>query len=338
MPTLVPTIVLNDTRVDRHHGCTRVMEAFDALLATNGCHVIARASAHSDWESDPGVLATASEARLVVVNGEGTIHHDRPGGIRLLRAGSWARERGIPAALLNCGWEANGADAVRRLADFSLVAVRDSRSAVEIRHLGGSCRVVPDLSLFAPWMPPGFPRQGIVFTDNVDRYATLNLDRARHLMQADWLPIQADGNGTAERVDFVRGGIASSDLRRPHVAFRMARVRLSLARQRLASPDQFLSELSKRKLLVTGRFHSCTLAMLARTPFVSLPSNTGKIQALVQDAGLATWRCASDLTQASLTEAMQLGWQVGEQSALTAYIDNGRDAMETLFRDVRGLA
>lgn len=334
----IPTIIINDTRVDRHHGCTRVMDALEFLLAKHGCHVVARVPAHTSWEMHPDVAAHADMARLIVVNGEGTIHHDRPAGKRLLCVGPWARQRGIPAVLLNAGWEANGQEAVDSLSEFSLVAVRDHGSASEIRRLGGDCRVVPDLSLYLPWASDDSRRSGMAFTDNVDREATLRLDAARRAMGASWLPIQQSARGIAERVAFVRNGVARADLRKPHLAWGMIRVRSLLSAARLASPGQFLQELSRLQLLVTGRFHACTLAMLARTPFVSLPSNTGKIQALVQDAGLSSWRCASDLSPSSLAEAMHTGWEANEQASLEDYIEAGRRAADALMHDIRCLA
>lgn len=337
MPTKVPTLVLNDTRVDDHHGCSRVMMNLTQLLASNGCSVIASVPAHVEWESDASVLAIEGRTRLVVVNGEGTIHHDRAAGARLLRAGAWARERGVPAVLLNASWEANGPEALSRLRDFSLVAVRDNRSAAAIGGQNARFRVVPDLSLYQPWAGRKGVDQGIAFTDSVERATTIQLDRLRRSMRAVWLPIQEDTGGLVDRLAFVRGGVSRSDVRAPRMALEMARARWSLACARFASVNQFLWELSRHSLLVSGRFHACTLAMIARTPFISVPSNTAKIQALIEDSGLAPWRCLTDLSQEHIKDAARAGWGTGELSKIEDYLEFARAAVDGLMNDVRSL-
>jgi polysaccharide pyruvyl transferase WcaK-like protein len=227
---------------------------------------------------------------------------------------------------------------MERLRHFSLVAVRDSRSAAEVRCLGGECRVLPDLSLYLPWPATDYERREMAVTDSVDRETTLRLDAVRRAMGADWLPIQARGSGVLEAIAFVRYGIARSDVRDLRMAWAMARARISMSHARRASPDMFLDDLSRLQLLVSGRFHACALAMLTGTPFVSVPSNTGKIQALLHDAGLSQWRCKPDLSPLGLRDAWRTGWELGEQAALMEYIAAGRAATDLLFRDIRSLA
>lgn len=334
----IPVIVLNDTRVDQHHGCSRVMSAIESLLTQVGGQIVACVPAHTDWRVNPYLLATAASARLVLVNGEGTIHHDRPAGRLLLEAGAWAKSRGIPVALVNAGWEDNGHDFLRLARDFSLVAVRDTRSAMQLREGGVACRIVPDLSLYGSSSRHAtMPRAGTVFTDSVDRAATVRLDLLRRRLAADFLPIQFGNPGLRGSYQFVRGGIGFGDLAHPIFAMRMIRARRSLLRRQVPDPDRFVEKLARRELLVSGRFHACTLALKAGTPFVAIASNTAKISALVEAAGLAPWRVDASLAPTDIESARSQGWLPCELDAISAYLSDAKSEAEGLFADIRRL-
>ena len=59
---------------------------------------------------------------------------------------------------------------------------------------------------------------------------------------------------------------------------------------RIDDPHAFLKWTAGKALIVTGRYHTVTLCVLTRTPFLYLESNTPKTTALVADVGLRTER------------------------------------------------
>ena len=103
-------LVINDTRVDMHHGCYAVMATIGELLERQALGPSFYWPAHAEWRNNPDFEAVLAKAKLVVINGEGTIHHDRPAGRRLLEAGKKANDVNVPVALINTGWEGNGLD------------------------------------------------------------------------------------------------------------------------------------------------------------------------------------------------------------------------------------
>jgi hypothetical protein len=328
-------VVLNDTRVDAHHGCTRVMRALQRLLAGAGFDVAAFAPAHADWRGDARVLRALESARLVVVNGEGTLHHDRPAGAALLAAPAFARARGIPSVLLNALWQDNGASAIAAVRGFDRVVVRDGRSAAQLLAAGVACTVVPDLSLYESFeAPAAAKRAGVGATDSVDRDDALALEALRRRHGGVPVPIQAPRG----RARWLRAGLARSDLRAP--ATLVARLRERDAHWRARSVDDaaFLARLASLRLLVSGRFHACTLALLARTPFVAAPSNSHKIEALVEDAGLAPWRVAPSVAAIDVGRALAAGWEAHEPAAVAAYVARARAGADALFADLARLA
>lgn len=332
-----PVIVLNDTRGDRHFGCTAVMRALEAGLDGAGLQPRLLLGTHEDWRKHAGFERALAAARLVVVNGEGTLHHDRPLGLRLLQVAAAARAAGVPSALVNAGWQANGEAYAAAARQFDLVSARDSRSAAELRAAGIACRVVPDLSLCTA-TPPAAPRAGIGVTDSVDRDVALLLSRLRRGLGATTVSIHERPRGLRGRWRFQRAILGKRDLASPLGAWR----RLSARREQLGASGEslegFVAGLAGLALLVSGRFHACTLALVAGTPFLAAGTNSHKISALVEDAGLAPWRAAPALDAAAINEAMHGGWSAAEQAARADYVARARQEARELFSDLGQLA
>lgn len=332
----VPVAIINDTRVDGHHGCTRVMATLEHLLARIGCRVVARAAAHADWRNNPEFLRGLSQARLVVVNGEGTIHHDRAEGARLLDAGAHARALGIPAVLLNCSWQANSAALSAKLRDFALVAAREPRSVAEIRKTGTSCRVVPDLSLYHPYQMQA-SRSGIGVSDSVTQSIALQLESLRLRVNGLVVPIQFSRPGIAGALRFFRGFPGKRELANPPLAARLFALRLRQFHAQVATDRELLDRIGALNLLVSGRFHAITFALLTRTPFITAETNSHKIVSLVEEIGLSRWRLETTLEPAAVKERADAGWESDELSLVESYLDDARHKIDGLFAEIRGL-
>jgi len=337
-------LVVNDTRVDQHHGCQAVMGAISALLRRNRMEPALFWPAHTDWRGDTEFEGTIAKVDLVLVNGEGTIHHDRQAGRQLLELGARARAVGVPVALINVGWEANGPDLVTLLNDFDLVVARESRSAERMRTGGATVRVVPDLSLWfaqAQGVRPdtGRRRAGIGITDNVDRLKALALEHLRSACDGQVVSIVHAAPGLRGWVHFLRDGVTlSKDLHHPARLAALLRMRHRLWRQGSSDIQRFLTHLADFKLLVSGRFHACTLALAAGTPLIAQASNTDKIAALFHDAGLDSWRCEGSLDVTRVHDARASCWSGQEYSSLCAYLDEAACEVERLFSDLAKLA
>lgn len=330
-------IVLNDTRGDRHFGCTAVMRALEAGLSGVGLRVALSLGTHVDWRNHAGFERALRSAQLVVVNGEGTLHHDRPAGLRLLEVAAAARAAGVPSALVNAGWQSNGEAYSTAARAFDLVSARDSLSSEELRAAGIASSVVPDLSLNTV-APPTMQRAGIGVTDSVDRDVALSLSGLRRNLGAKTVSIHERPRGFRGRWRFQRAILGKRDLASPLGAWR----RLSARREQLGasgeSLEDFVSGLAGLALLVSGRFHACTLSLVAGTPFVAAGTNSHKIAALVRDAGLAAWRVAPPLDAATIAEAERSGWTTAEQAARVDYLAQARLAASALFADLGRLA
>jgi len=308
------------------------MRALEGQLTRIGCRVVATAPAHADWRQRADVMGALNNAHLIVVNGEGTIHHDRPAALTLLEAGHHGAARGIPTVLLNSGWEANGPGAAGKVRDFTLVAVRDSRSKAELDRFGVTCSVVPDLSLYEAYSRHG-GRNGVGFTDSVNRGAAAALERARRECHGLPVPIQHRG-GRGGMWRYFRSYIGAGDVVRPGSLGVMLRLRAQHFMHQVHSDEDLLDLIGSLDLLVSGRFHACTLSLLAGTPFVAAATTTAKIATLIGDAGLSPWRATVSLTAAEITEARRIGWESREPAAIADFLADGRARTDALFADI----
>lgn len=335
--SLRPVVLINDTRADLHHGCWRVMRTLEGQLSRVGFGIIARAPAHADWRRSPAISDAIAGAALVVVNGEGTIHHDRPAGEALLAAGAAAKAAGVPSALINASWDANGPAYARALADFTLVSARETRSAAQIQAVGIAARVVPDLSFFEEVAPPA-ARAGVGFTDSVLRGVALELEAARRRLGGVALPIHFNLPGLKGDLRNLRDGIAKRDLADPGFLIRSIAARLAWRAAETRDEADYMAKLAALDLLVTGRFHAATFALAARTPVLAVESNTHKIGATFDDAGLAPWRriAPGDLDADLLARAAR--WEPAEEAALADFLSDGRRRTTALFDDLAKLA
>lgn len=263
-------LILNDTRDGNHLGCIIVMQQLQALCRQAGIQITAMLRLGRHFEAQ--VEQALAGCDLVIINGEGTMHHDAAGALAIARAGARAAARGLPVALINTVWQDNR-QANALLAHCRWISTRESLSQQAVVQAGHTAVVVPDLTLTALADPlfgpaPDSAGQGVVVMDDVRPGLSLAL---AHHARSRGLPFLPMGGRPSLRTlqgwsKLVRQGMASGwapqfDLRQ-------------------------VGAIRQAALVVTGRFHGICLAILAGRPFVAFASNTHKIEGLLRDADL----------------------------------------------------
>ncbi len=151
--------LVNDTSLyETHFGCELVCQCFREQFSRLGMDLVASLPRNFDEKYSDKIL---SKVDLVVVNGEGSIHHGK--NMHLLRLS----ER-YPSVLVNCVYQEN--PTCDGLAKFLYISARESLSAAEIRAQGCYCEVVPDMiyaSSFINSYIKNNPIFDIGFTDNI---------------------------------------------------------------------------------------------------------------------------------------------------------------------------
>jgi len=145
-------VLLNDTayataRV-RHDGCHATMAGLEQLLTERGIEVVGRVRSDALLgDLNPGIEAVRA-GELVVVNGEGSLHHDSERASAIARIVVEARREGWSGE----AWIVNHENyhckpLARYLAEFQYLAARDALSAAEYAEHGRWAALSADCSL-----------------------------------------------------------------------------------------------------------------------------------------------------------------------------------------------
>ena len=330
-------VVLGDTRDLHHHGCEAVLAGLTGGLAAAGIPADEVISG-LDWKTRS---TSCLGARLLVINGEGSLHHDRPAVRQVLEIAECRRTAGLPTALVNSSWFENASTHTARLAAFDLVALRESRSFDEVAAAGIPCIRTPDLAIREamarrPTSPP--PAAGRIMTsDSTNEQTTVLLRRLAVRNGWDYLPVLYPPAQP-------RPGAKSRKIWRK---CQLARLLGPLARV-ILSPryhahlagapdlDAYCLALTRSAGVVTGRFHTVCLCLGLGVPFVAVASNTPKIESLLADAGLdASIRMVR--TSGLLDIQCVPPYSDGERAALGEFSGFAAAAHQRLFTRLREL-
>ena len=313
-----------------------MIEAVQSLSEGSGIEIIATAAAHRDWRDDLTFMSCFDRAVLVIVNGEGSLHHSRPAGANLLAAGPLAAAAGKRSVLLNFSWFENDRHMADALASFDMLSARESMSQRAVRQIRPDCRLVPDLSLYGA-KAHSDRRDGIGFGDSVLPAVTADLMKAKKRFGGRFVPVRYSEDGARGAYRFLRSLVSRQAFWSPAD---LSRSLQSAAAQVLnAQPDsqRLLAAISQLQLLVTGRFHGVALALCANTPVLAVRSNIPKIEPLLDDAGIGSWRLVSphEIDERLLEKASS--WRDGEEASVGKYLASASVEAERLFRDIRAM-
>lgn len=335
--------VLNDTRSDRHHGCSIVMENLIAGLELRGRHIAASLPCGARLESHWRLRRAFDQASVIVLNGEGTLHHERPYARYLLGCVRDAVQAGKAVHVINVSWEANSDAMAGCLRDVRSVWTRDPGSAEELSGLGVQAGVAADLTFYSRY--PEAPRRAkdtILVTDSVIA------ERARFLASL------------ATTHDFVRlpllrppvwhGAGAAPTKWIKYQAYRRLHATgfgVAIPRQHyldlchaMDSTDEWRTRISAAGMLVSGRYHGTCLALQHCLPVLSIESNTSKISRLMQAAGLDASRrvVSEELLTAQAKEPgfrqwmqAQSAWTDAERDSLKHYLEHSRQQIDRML-------
>lgn len=330
-------VILNDTRADLHHGCSRVMRILEQGLTARGLTITARSPLRHDWSRDRRILSAMSTARLIVINGEGTLHHGARHGETLLSVVEHPAAARCSVALVNALYQQNPPEWGRMLSRMALIAARDRRSETEIRAAIGpaaTLRCVPDLTLAEP-IDLDAPGIGVLWGDSVNpEIAAMLASRARERGErlCPSLSVLKRRKGKTALTRALR----DLWIARHEAMFRRGNPGLCIA----PNEADYARQIAGASLHVTGRFHGVCYSMAARRPFLALASNSWKIAALIEDAGLAPWRLCepSQIDHVLARGAKALAFSVSETAALSNFLARAQDGAARLFDDLAALA
>jgi polysaccharide pyruvyl transferase WcaK-like protein len=131
----------NDTSSSNHAGCKAVMRSLRKLISElPETKIVGR----SDHSAKTVISSEFDEADLILINGEGTIHHSSPRAQFLLNLILRAKQASKKVVLVNALFQQYECPSSDLLQDLTFLAVREPRSAAYARRFGGSPLVLLD--------------------------------------------------------------------------------------------------------------------------------------------------------------------------------------------------
>lgn len=328
-------VLLNETGFASHHGCRSVSKVLRREMRARGFELQAARRSEAGMWDDAAFRSALAASDLLLINGEGTLHHGAPGGVEIMKAFAEPACRHLRIALVNAIWQDNPPEWAAMLDGADIVALRDRGSVQELADLGVKGRFVPDLSFMShPARHPSTQHAAIGWGDSVNKSLARTLGARAAARGEVFLPIQSSVRHLPDS--------PVTALKRTYDGLTYGiRTRAKLARANTAqvfeTPEQYFQAISSLGLFITGRFHGVCLAILAGVPFVAFRSNSRKVEQLVLDAGLNPARVMSldDLPH----EIVASDWRYDEQewSNRKEFLDLACKTGADLFDDIQSL-
>ena len=269
-------LLVNDASLAGHHGSAVVTDRAVALAREAGIDL----TAGWDWPAAEAALAGDHSFDLVVVNGEGSIHHDSKAARRIATLAHKLAARNCPAYLINASEEANGPEVLAGLAQFRLRFMRDRASRDSLARRDITASIVPDLTLSWDDAPLAQRRGALLVTDSSSVATTERLlalarrwSGARPVSLRARPPWPARGSKT-RALSFPIKRLAGGLLPLSPWSLRHGQV--------LQTRADFMHVLAaEASAIVCGRYHGVCLALRTGLPFLAVEGNIGKIGALL---------------------------------------------------------
>lgn len=195
------------------------------------------------------VCVTHDEYDVLVVNGEGSMHHQSINYHKKINEMSRAISSGRPVYLVNSVWQENGVQAQMLMRQVKWTVMRESLSQQELWQ---TCRLRSDVRIDCSYwaaLDPTAPTQDFQNATVVTDFYSQEFEQF----------VRING-GVYQKYSYV-------DLKEWQWS-------------------SLVNSLKTASLLVTGRHHAMYAACRARTPFVVLTGNTHKIEGLIEMSGL----------------------------------------------------
>ena len=326
-------LLVNDTSPSAHYGCRGVIRHLHRCAAASGMTITDSLPVHGDWLGDETLPDRIQSVDLVMVNGEGTLHHDAPGARQIGGIATLSARLERPCVLLNSVYEGNSLELARDVANFKLRFVRESFSQGELGKVGLPARVAGDLLLTQQPIHSAIPtrRAGpVIFTDSVCTTSTARLLLAAINSHGQVMGIRSEesitgASGRGVRFRHCASGVfkCAVGLRRlgvPDAMYQRLAASRKLARHLFVAPtfEHVMRRIAAADLIVTGRFHVLILCLVQEVPFLAVSSNSHKIEGLLHDVGLSH-RVVTDLEILSERKAKHYAFTADELRKIRAY-------------------
>lgn len=292
-------IIFNDTRTEKHYGCDCVMRNLIEFLRPFGNIIYYYKTSQTNWKSKRKILSKLKKADLVIVNGEGSIHHSNDRAQSLASIAPYVKSMpgNKKCVLLNATLFANNKEIYNNLSHFDSIYVRDKYSTIEANNFGVSTKRTPDFTFYTDIFTQDIGTD-IAVGESVIPEVTQALNKYNEQNNYKFLDISHFNNNNLE---------------------------------------SYLEILKTFKFVITGRFHKVCFCINAKIPFVAVESNTNKIESILLDV-FKTKERLLDINSLSSTNIEKfIKFSPEEIQQIDDYKKEGKQSFENLKFDLQRL-
>jgi len=331
--------LINNTVNQMHHGCEVVVHQIEVMLLDRGVSVAVSVMEGQHWRDSPEFMKCLSKIDGIIVNGEGTIHHNRKAGRHLVEISQLAKDKGLPCFLINTTYQENSEEYRSYLEKFDRIYVRESESSKELQRIGIHSKVIPDMTLSYRFRKPeegsSEQRFGIGVTDSSMVSTAEALYNLSVREGFSFLPVLRSYKDNwrfrwLELVRRVKFGLMLQ-MRRVLPSNSYLQVRNNYVKHNV---NDYLVALAKCEGIVSGRFHSDCFCLLTETPFLAIDGNSHKVSSMLKDVGLSPERIIVQAEIDSVTKEAVIGFSSTEKRAIKRYLDSASVLIDECFDEL----
>lgn len=335
--------LVNDTRYDNHHGCLTVVRNLHAAMASRGWTCTGSLPVSSSTRHLARYRRALDAAGLVIVNGEGSLHHDNRNTRRLFDIGTRLAKT-HPIVLLNTIWQDNDAAQWKPLlGSFLAVYARDRRSQAQLKTLGVDARCAPDLTFYDVPRFPASPPSGFLCTDSVltawteDALALCKTHEAMSYVPL-FTPTLRHTRGPRDWGKRIKYRLYPWLGHALHVRVPVRYRGLPCAE---SDTSQLLARIASCRAICVARYHALCFALQQNVPFVAAASNSHKIEALIEEVGLPLEACLiarTDLPHLEDRLRAAIARHPSERETIDAFNRRAKEQIEQMFDHIGDIA
>lgn len=331
-------VILNDTTNEFHHGCETVVSNIRSLLKINGIETIDTNNTGINWKTNTSFLENMSKADVVIVNGEGTLHHAQPRAKELVVVGKYVKEKfKIPVVLINSTYQENGKEIADYLTYYDLIYVRETLSKKDLKRYEIESKVVPDMTFYSKYdLSSKTETDEIGFTDSVHQKTSEILYQMCLASKARYMPALTNVKlKTLDLITFLKV-IKFHVFRATNFFLWKLGVEINYQSTRqfyfIKNYKAYIDRIAVLNFIVIGRYHSLCFALKTLTPFIAVKSNSHKIEGMLDDIGIGHDRI-KNIEKIKVFDIVK--FEEIERQKIKEYIESAPLKIENMFKDIK---
>ncbi|MCS5588948.1 MAG: polysaccharide pyruvyl transferase family protein [Candidatus Thioglobus sp.] len=333
--------LLNDTRFDNHHGCLTVINNLHHAMADRGWECLGSLPVSSKPSHLSRFFPKGDKPGLIVVNGEGSLHHSKRNSRNLLAICA-ELQKDYPVVLINALWQDNQIEKnITTLQAFKVIYTRDKRSQKELLNAGVNAKYAPDLTFYKyPTAEKPTLSNTYACTDSVINTWSI---KARQLCDnkknLDYLTMYTGKithkRGLKDQIKSMKNSVYPRLYKYLKINV-PPRYRVA-SNEKAENTDAFIKKINQYNAICVARYHALCFALQQNIPFVVISSNSHKSEALLEEVGIPVNEFSSkesdaDLLPEKLISAAELAPKYKAQIKL--FCSNAKTLIDKMFDDI----